>query len=342
MWTNINVIALVRIALPAAWALAFLPSSPNIATQNRLGELHPNNIRDGDTPKGRGPRPGEDTPHAFRSFKPFHDASNSAQSPRGYELAAQDLNRSVESDLGFLGTHLLGQYNPDECSRLCDDLPTCAFFYLYFEQEPLRGRSHNFGELREGFEVVITGSNLYNKMNRTLDLGHIGFSGPWLGVDNDAAFEVPNEPEGNYSTILMQKLLYYSSYDSSATLDHCDPTICASLCSNITDQAEPSYPFTNSLFPVCSMFVAYELRYNVPLAMVCELYSSVWSSRYQTLRKVAAFSGQGKESVTLRPTKVSVYHRRDYKYPPICAMEYQCGKDFYAGGDCSGWGKGFC
>jgi hypothetical protein len=49
MWTNINVIALVRIALPAAWALAFLPSSPNIETQNRLGELHPNNIREGDT-----------------------------------------------------------------------------------------------------------------------------------------------------------------------------------------------------------------------------------------------------------------------------------------------------
>jgi len=276
----------------------------------------------------------------------------------------------VEGDLGFLGTHLLDQYNPDECARLCGDLPTCASFNLYFEREPLYRPGTtagcpnppsstnincvlwhsrldadaviNFGESREGFQVVITVSNLYNKMNGTLDLGHMGFSGPWVGVDNDAAFEVPNEPGGDYSTILMQKLLYYSSDDSSATLDHYDPTICASLCSNMTNQAEPSFPFTNNAFSVCSMFVAYELRYNVPLAMVCELYSSVWSSRYQTLRKVVAFSEQGAKTVALRPTKVSVYHRDDYKYPPICAMEYQCGKDFYAGGDCSGWGKGFC
>lgn len=140
----------------------------------------------------------------------------------------------------------------------------------------------------------------------------------------------------------MQNPLYYSSYDYSATLDHYDPIICAIFCSNITNQAQPSFPFTNNSFPVCSMFVAYELRYDVTLAMVCELYSSVWSSWYQTLRQVVAFTGHGKDTVTLRPTKVSVYQRNDYQYPPICAMEYQCGKDFYAGGDCSGWGKGFC
>lgn len=169
----------------------------------------------------------------------------------------------------------------------------------------------------------------------------MGYSGPWVGVDNDAAFAVPNEPKGNYSTILVQKPFFYNSYNSSSTINEYDPEICAHLCSDITNRAEPAFPFKNNTFPICSMFVAYELRHDVGVAMVCELYSSVWSPRYQTVREDTGITEDG-EIITLRPTKVSVYHRNDYPYPPICAMEYQCGKDFYAGGDCSGWGKGFC
>lgn len=90
------------------------------------------------------------------------------------------------------------------------------------------------------------------------------------------------------------------------------------------------------------MFVAYELRYNDPLVMVRELYSSVWSSHYQTLREVVAYGGQGERTVTLQPSRVAVYERSDYQYPPMCAMEEYCGKDFYAGGDCSDWGQGYC
>lgn len=276
----------------------------------------------------------------------------------------------MESDLSFLGTHLLKKYDTEECARFCNDLPTCASFNLYFERDPafepnttagcpnppsttnincVLWHSHlradeaiNFGEIREEFHVVIAGSNLYNKINGPLDLSDLGFSGPRVDVDNAAAFQVPVEPTGNYNTILEKKPLYYSYYDASATLEKYDPTICADLCLNITNAATPSLPFTNNAYPVCSMFVVYELRYKDPLAMVCELYSSVWSSHYQTLREVVAYGGEGERTVTLQPTKVSVYQRSDYQYPPICAMEEYCGKDFYAGGDCSGWGQGYC
>lgn len=277
----------------------------------------------------------------------------------------------MENDLGFLGTHFLEHYDPDECARICNDLPTCASFNLYFERDPIYKpnttagcpnppsttnincviwQSHletheatNFGELREEFQVVIAGSNLYNKINWPLDLSDLGFSGPRLDIDNDAAFSVPDEPTGGYSTLLEQKPLYYSYYDASATLDRYDPIICAHLCSNITNAAKPTFPFTKNAYPVCSMFVAYELRYsNDALAMVCELYSSVWSSHYQTLREVVAYSGEGETTVTLQPHKVSVYQRSDYRFPPICAMKEHCGKDFYDGGDCSGWGQGYC
>lgn len=286
-------------------------------------------------------------------------------------MAAGDLDGAIENDLTFLGTHILEHYDADECARFCDNMPTCASFNLYFERDPIYEpnrtagcpnppsttnincvlwHSHleaneaiNFGEVREDFQVVITGSNLYNKINGPLDLGELGFDGPRVDVDNDAAFLVPDEPTGGYSTILEQKPLYYSYYDASATLDKYDPTICAHLCSNITDAATPSSPFTNNAYPVCSMFVAYELIYNnTPVAMVCELYSSVWSSHYQSLREVVAFGGEGERTVILYPNKVSVYQRKDYEYPPICAMEEYCGEDFYAGGDCSGWGQGYC
>lgn len=276
----------------------------------------------------------------------------------------------MRNDLGFLGTHRLEYYDTNECAGICDNLPTCASFNLYFERDPMyepnttagcpnppsttnincvlwhsrleADAAINIGELREEFQVVITGSNLYNKLHGPLDLTGLGFSGPRLGVDNDAAFEIPDEPTGAYSTLLAQKPLYYSYYDASATLKRYDPSVCAHLCMNITNAATPSFPFTNNAFPVCSMFVAYELRYNDPLAMVCELYSSVWSSRYQTLREVVAFTGQGERTVILHPTRISVYQRSDYRYPPICAMEDQCGSEYYAGGDCSGWGQGYC
>ncbi|KAL1877865.1 hypothetical protein Daus18300_002218 [Diaporthe australafricana] len=312
----------------------------------------------------------EDTPIAFRYFENFHQASKSAHIPRGYELAVQGLDGAMKNDPGFLGSHLLEHYDTEECAIFCDDLPTCASFNLYFERDPIYvpntsagcpnppsttnincvlwssrlepDAAINFGEIREDFQVVITGSNLYNKMKGPLDLSDLGFNGPRFDVDNYAAFDVPDEPTGDYSTLLKQEPFSYTSYDDSATLDDYDPTICAHLCSDITNEAKPSLPFTNNAFPVCSMFVAYELRYDVPMAMVCELYSSVWSSRYQTLREVLAFSGQGDETVVLHPTRISVYERNDYQYPQICAMEDHCGKDFYAGGDCSGWGQGYC
>lgn len=276
----------------------------------------------------------------------------------------------MENDLGFLGPHLLEHYDPYECARFCDYLPTCASFNLYFERDPVHkpnstagcpnppsttnincvlwhsrleaDEAINVGEVREDFQVVITGSNLYNKIHGPLDLSDLGFSGPRVDVDNDAAFLVPDEPTGGYSTILEQKPLYYSYYDASATLGKYDPTVCAHLCSNITNAATPSLPFTNNAYPVCSMFVAYELDYNYPLGMVCELYSSVWSSHYQSLREIVAFSNGSETTVRLRPNRVSVYQRNDYQYPPICAMEEYCGNDFYAGGDCSGWGPDYC
>lgn len=231
--------------------------------------------------------------------------------------------------------HAREHYDPDECATFCNDLPTCASFNLYFERDPIYipnatagcpnppstttincvlWHSHlrpddaiNFGETSEQSRVLIAGSNIYNKVHGPLDLSGLGFSGPRVDVDNDAAFIVPNEPTSHYSTVLEQEPLYFSYYDTSHTLGKYDPTLCAHLCSNTTKAATPAFPFINNAYPICNMFVAYELRHNGPLAMVCDLYSSVWSSHYQSLHGVVAFGGEGERPVTLQPTKVSVY-----------------------------------
>ncbi|ROV92752.1 hypothetical protein VMCG_09052 [Cytospora schulzeri] len=185
--------------------------------------------------------------------------------------------------------------------------------------------------------------------------GRMGFVGPRIGVENNAVLDVPNEPTGNYNTLLRREVLPYGAsnpwHDPQflAIFTHYDASLCGRMCSSVTKEAKPTYPFTHEAVPVCNMFVAYELQTQPdsldeiagqPVSMVCELYSSVWSSHYQSVREVAGFvAGQ---KAMLGPAKVSIYDREDYAYPPICAMRDACREDYYAGGDCSGWGEGYC
>lgn len=171
--------------------------------------------------------------------------------------------------------------------------------------------------------MVIAGSNLYNKNPGVLRIP--GFVGPRGDVYNNAAFDVPVEPIGNYDTQISQDIFYYNT-----TLTKYDAEFCASVCSEWTDRAFDAYPgpFVDGAFPVCSMFVAYELRKdNKPRAMVCDTFASVWSSHYQTIQ----------DNNGMEITKVSVYQRDDYQFKAICALREHCAEDeWYAGGDCSG------
>lgn len=181
------------------------------------------------------------------------------------------------------------------------------------------------------------------------------FVGPRKDVDNNAVLDIPNEPTGNYNTLLKREVLPYGASNPwhnppyYAIFTHYDASLCGRMCSSVTNSAQPTYPFTENAKPICNMLVVYELQMRSssqdhtagePISMVCELYSSVWSSHYQTVQEVAGFVAS--RPAVLRPAKVSIYDREDYSYPPICAMREPCGKDYYAGGDCSGWGGGHC
>lgn len=280
--------------------------------------------------------------------------------------------------LGFLGVQTLETYNTTQCASFCNDLPTCGSINIYFERLPVVDPSRrygcpdpdstthikcvlwrskltkddaaNIGEIREDFQVVIAGSNLYNKQAGVLEVP--GFNGP-NNADYHATFDVPNEPVGNYSTRLSRKIFHYESsrqfWESKNNislygrtpqrpLKSYDVSVCANACNEWTNNSEafpqsPS-PYLGDAFSVCSMFIAYEIRRDdQPMAMVCDTFSSVWSTHYQTLRKVQ----------DMEIAMVSVYTREDYRFPPICAIKEFCkGVEYYAGGDCSGWGSGNC
>jgi len=141
-----------------------------------------------------------------------------------------------------------------------------------------------------------------------------------------------------------------------------DPSLCAAACNartaaNARDSTvspspssqhhppPPPSPLVPDAYFVCSQFAAFELhRDAVPVTMVCVDYASVWDpAAYSTWTGAATAGAAG--AASMPPTTahhVTVYRRRDYRYPPICADPRACGPRYFRGGDCSGWGPEYC
>ncbi|KAJ9156450.1 hypothetical protein NKR23_g1366 [Pleurostoma richardsiae] len=142
-------------------------------------------------PPGWGPIPTDDTADGFRGLADLHTAATGAATPPGYTLVAQDLDASVEG-ISLEGIALLQAYDTTACAAICSANVFCGSFNIYFERDPLldpsipygcpdpdsttnikcalwscpgtTGQATNDGELRGDFEVVIQGSNIYNKV----------------------------------------------------------------------------------------------------------------------------------------------------------------------------------
>lgn len=121
-----------------------------------------------------------------------------------YTQVFRDLNASIEAS-SYIGLYTLETYNTSECAAYCDNTALCTSFNLYIERDPsvnpsandstaatvwgywcpnpasitnfkctLWGSSidaseaDNYGEYREEFHTVITGSNGYDKTNVTV------------------------------------------------------------------------------------------------------------------------------------------------------------------------------
>lgn len=143
-------------------------------------------------PDGYGPVPTPDTPAAFLAYPPFHQMAQGAKTPQGYVETFKDLNASSSAN-SYLGLHTLSSYDVIGCSQLCDNTTLCTAFNIYIERDPSinpaanctnppsitnykctlwgsgleAATATNTGEYRDGFQVVITGSDGFDKTNNT-------------------------------------------------------------------------------------------------------------------------------------------------------------------------------
>ena len=142
-------------------------------------------------PAGKGNVPKDDTPEGFLNNDEYKKLSTQAQTPSGYQQAFVNLQGSVTGN-GYISYKTLDSYDVASCGKWCDETDTCTGFNVFIERDP-RWNPHqcscsgdstpstinykcsiwgqkvskdtatNTGETRDGFKVLITGSNGYNK-----------------------------------------------------------------------------------------------------------------------------------------------------------------------------------
>ncbi|KAL2062072.1 hypothetical protein VTL71DRAFT_6338 [Oculimacula yallundae] len=140
-------------------------------------------------PAGSGPAVIPDTANAFRNNPIFTAAAISGFAPTNYTRSFVNLQGSSQV-ANYLGNTLLTSYSPAQCGSFCSQTAGCVAFNTFFERDPsmdpnavgcpnpssvtnikcvLWGNkidsttATNVGQNRASFQVVIAGSNGYNR-----------------------------------------------------------------------------------------------------------------------------------------------------------------------------------
>lgn len=122
----------------------------------------------------------------------YRTASLIAVTPPRYQKTFTNKNASVSAN-SYLGLQTMKSYDPLGCSQWCDNTTLCTGFNIFYERDPSldpgpgclnpptivnykctlwgsgveEAAANNFGQWREQFQVVISGSNGYEKTNTT-------------------------------------------------------------------------------------------------------------------------------------------------------------------------------
>ncbi|KAF8853106.1 hypothetical protein BDZ45DRAFT_629581 [Acephala macrosclerotiorum] len=311
--------------------------------------------RDGDCsaqPAGTGPAvtTPDDSPSSFYAYQPFIDAANNAETPQGYTESFSNLQGSSQT-VSYLGYKTLSSYDTITCASYCDQHPQCQAFNIYFERDPtlapnavscpnppsltnikcVRWGVHiasqtatNTGEHRDSFQVVIAGSNGYNK--NAAPASQTGFTGP---VELGGAINAPNDPVTNTNTYMGYKFFSFSTVQTYAG----GVQACTLACTAQTAYNSRHPPSTGNP-NVCNQVVVYVLSDdNQPQGIYCAMYSEEWASNYAT--NYGQYRGSDYWSVS----QAYAYTNATYAatYGPICAVG-GCPSNSYRGGNCGGWG----
>ncbi|KAI4207302.1 MAG: hypothetical protein LQ346_000670 [Caloplaca aetnensis] len=248
-------------------------------------------------PAGSGPVPTPDTPAAFTASAELQAFAQIAPTPDGYSAAFQNKDGSLSAS-NYMGLYTLKAFDTLGCASLCDQATGCLAFNMYIERDPtvapnaldcpnpasltnykctlwgapvVAEQARNKGQWRASFQVVITGSNGYNKASPPDPI--TGFTGPTaLG----GAINAPLDNGKN-------TYLGYKYFPFSQTQGY-TPTTCADAC-NAQTGYNSRHPNADGTYATCSFFNAYVLSQNaIPQGLYCSLYSKTWAPSYATNR----------------------------------------------------------
>lgn len=231
-------------------------------------------------PDGYGPVPTPDTPSAFLSYALFAVDAYAAHVPQGYSQNFTDLNAAVSSP-NYLALKTLQTYSTDECAAYCDCTETCSSFNLYIERDPSlnpaanctnppsmtsykctifagpisSADATNSGQYRDEFEVVITGSNAYNRLPTA---PHLPSTSGWQSPSYcpGGAISAPSKQMGG--------AFFPGPFD---------PRVCASYAVAQTAENKASSQ-SGRAYESCSYFNAYAVTSNGSYAgLYCNLFT---------------------------------------------------------------------
>lgn len=184
------------------------------------------------------------------------------------------------------------------------------------------------------------GSNLYVKQNARANLAAFGFGGPRGGTNPDQVFSSSLvEPVNNYSTVIGTLRHTYHVGDGE---HYYSPAHCAQKCNELSEYnrnyKNNTFPYMNGAYPKCNMFTIHEDSIGgFPESVVCTFFQSSWDSQHAHAQSEVLRDGVNRSSSACK-----IYQRLDYDVSPICVLDSCKGSQYYAGGDCSGWGPGYC
>ncbi|KAL8674828.1 MAG: hypothetical protein Q9168_000809 [Polycauliona sp. 1 TL-2023] len=231
--------------------------------------------RDGDCapqPAGSGPVSTPDTAAAFESNPDLQALSNNVPTPDGYSQSFANKDGSLSASK-YMGLYTINRYDTFDCASLCDTTDGCQAYNLYIERDPSQDpnaeacnnppsltnykctlwgapvvaeQANNKGQWRDGFEVVITGSNGYNKASPPDAVD--GFTGPQaLG----GAINAPLDNGKN--TYLGYKYLPFSQSQGY------DPASCSAACKAQTGY-NSRHPNADGSYATCPLDLTTALR----------------------------------------------------------------------------------
>ncbi|KAL8845901.1 MAG: hypothetical protein Q9221_008968 [Calogaya cf. arnoldii] len=268
-------------------------NEPAIAPRNRLYR------RDGNCavqPAGSGPVSEPDTPDAFSSNPAYTALAENSPTPDGYSNIMLNAAASLSASK-YMGLRTLKSYDTLGCASLCDQAPGCQAFNMYVERDPSldpnivscpnppsitsfkctlwgatvsAAQATNKGQWRASFQVVIAGSNAYNKVSPPPAIAC--YTGP---AELGGAINAPYNAQGQ-NTYMGYK---YRAFDQSQGYD---PSTCAADC-NAQTAYNKRHPAADGTYPTCVFFNAYVLSMNgVPQGLYCSMYTQVWAASYAT------------------------------------------------------------